>query len=89
MNINSLSITSNTINLWLVESDNFDTSSNNLSLDLSGSIYSDPSGNYTENFNNVSIDDKAEPIKLSTQTLDLDSNYKADTIRLTFSEDIS
>ena len=89
MSINSLSITWDTINLWLAESDNFDTSSNSLSLDLSSSIYSDTAGNYTENFSNVSIDDKAKPIKLSTKTLDLDNNYKADTIRLNFSENIT
>ena len=89
MSIDSLSITWNTINLWLAESDNFDTSSNSLSLDLSSSIYSDSAGNYTENFSNISINDKANPIKLSTQTLDLDSNYKADTVRLSFSENIN
>ncbi len=88
MSINSLSITWDTINLWLAESENFDTSSNSLSLDLSSSIYSDFAWNYTENFSNLSIDDKAKPIKLSTKTLDLDNNYKADTIRLNFSENI-
>ncbi len=88
MNINSLSINSDTINLFLSESDNFDTSSNSLSLDLTNSIYSDYAGNYTESFNNISINDKANPIKISTQTLDLDNNYKSDTIRLNFSENI-
>ncbi len=88
MSINSLSISWNTIHLFLWESNNFDTSSNSLTLDLSTPIYSDSAWNTVESFSNLTLDDKAKPIKLSTQTLDLDSDYKADTIRLNYSENI-
>jgi hypothetical protein len=77
------------MNLNLSESTNFETSTTGLSLDLSAPIYSDTAGNTVESFSNELLIDKAFPIKLSTQTLDLDSNYKSDTIALSFSENIS
>ncbi|MCP4520716.1 MAG: hypothetical protein GY827_03325 [Cytophagales bacterium] len=89
MSIDSVSISTDTISIQLNESTNTETSPSGLSLSLSTPVYTDGNGNTVESFTSETLDDKALPIKLSTQTIDSDDNYKADQIILSFSENIS
>ena len=89
MSLSSASISGNTLTLTLNESDGFETAPDGLSLSLSSPVYSDSAGNNVESFSNRSFTDQAKPIITSTQTLDSNTNFKADQIQITLSEDIS
>lgn len=88
MSISSVNISNDEIFISISESTNINTSTNGLLLDLINPLYTDTNGNSVEWFTDESIQDNALPIKISTQTIDSDENFKADTIVMTFSENI-
>jgi hypothetical protein len=89
MTVNSASISGTNLTLNLSESDNPQTNTDTIDLTITNPVYNDTAGNTVESISNKSITDKALPIKISTKTLDSNSNNKADKIILEFSEDIS
>lgn len=89
MSIASSLSTNEVVALTLNESSNFNTAIDSLTLTLSSSPFTDLAGNSSETFTAKTIDDKALPVLVSNETLDTNSNAKADTVRLTFSENIT
>lgn len=90
LSINSTSVSNNEITLNLQESSNFDTSNWWMTLTFNNDwSWKDTSNNVAGNFTNNNILDKALPILITSIIQDLSSNYKADFVKLTFSETLT
>lgn len=88
--ISSVSVSSNVASLILEEGSNYDTSTNGLLLWFtSNTNWKDLNDNNLNTISSLSIVDKAKPILVSWILKDTDSDYLADKILLSFSENIT
>ncbi|MEF2175778.1 MAG: lamin tail domain-containing protein, partial [Candidatus Absconditabacteria bacterium] len=89
MLLSDITINENFIFIDLVESIEYNTNTQGLTLSLNNTIYKDLNNNLVGNFTDYPIGDLANPVLISAQIFDTDSNYKADKIQLTFSESVT
>ncbi|EKD65782.1 MAG: BNR repeat-containing glycosyl hydrolase [uncultured bacterium (gcode 4)] len=89
--ISGASVSGNVWTLSLVESSNYNTSPDGMTITFSNNgAWKDisPALNVAGNRANIALIDKASPVKISAITTDSNSNSKIDRLDITFSEDI-
>lgn len=90
VSLTSVSTSSNTAILTISEPTSYNTSAWWMDISFANNWnWKDPSLNLAGNSANVTLIDKAVPIKLSAITVDSNSNYKIDRLDITFSENIT
>ncbi|MCK9272252.1 lamin tail domain-containing protein [Candidatus Gracilibacteria bacterium] len=86
----SILTSGNIATFTLAEPTDYNTSAGGMTIDFNNNgNWKDSSLNLAGNDTNITLIDKAIPIKLSAITVDSNSNYKIDRIDVTFSENIT
>ena len=89
ISIGSVSTASSVVNITLNEWTDFDTAVWSMDLTFtSNTNWTDSNTNVAGSVSNISITDKAEPVVVSAEYLDEDSNYKVDKVDILFSENL-